>query len=234
MAAKILIIDDEPLLVKGLKHRLKQEGFQVVCAYDGEEGLEKAKDKDLDLIILDVMLPKIDGFTLCKEIRRTSNIPIIMLTAKGEDVDKIVGIEIGADDYLTKPFNTRELIARIKALLRRVKMPYTKEEGAQKEAMYQVGDLRLDFSGRRVFLNDKEIELTSKEFEILTLLARHPGRVYSRQSLLEQVWGYDYMGDTRTVDVHIRRLREKLEEDPSSPHWILTKWGTGYYFKEMI
>jgi DNA-binding response OmpR family regulator len=230
METKILIVDDEPLLVKGLKHSLEQEGYSVECAYDGETGLEYVRKGGIDLVILDVMLPKKDGFTVCREIRSYSNVPIIMLTAKGEDIDRIVGIEIGADDYLTKPFNTRELLARIKALLRRAGMSYNKDD----HKLLKVGELKIDIKGRRAFLKGKEIDLTSKEFDILYILAKTPGRVYSREKLLELVWGYDFFGDVRTVDVHIRRLREKLEEDPGRPYWILTKWGAGYYCREMV
>ncbi len=230
MDTKILLVDDEPLFVKGLKHSLEQEGYSVVCAYDGEEGLEYLKKGGIDLIILDVMLPKKDGFTVCREIRTYSNVPIIMLTAKGEDVDKIVGIEIGADDYLTKPFNTRELLARIKALFRRTRMSYDRS----KKDILDLGELKLDLNSRRALLKDKEVDLTTKEFDILYILAKSPGRIYSRENLLELIWGYDFYGDERTVDVHIRRIREKLEGDPSHPYWVLTKWGVGYYCREMV
>jgi len=230
MGIKILIVDDEPLFVKGLKHSLEHEGYTVECAYDGEEGLKQLNKGGIDLVILDVMLPKKDGFSVCREIRSYSNVPIIMLTAKGEDIDKIIGIEIGADDYLTKPFNTRELLARIKALLRRARMDYDRDKGD----VLDLGELKLDLKSRRVFLKEKEIDLTTKEFDILYILAKSPGRVYSRENLLELIWGYDFYGDERTVDVHIRRIREKLEENPGHPHWILTKWGVGYYYREMI
>ncbi|MDI3535445.1 MAG: hypothetical protein PWQ82_1810 [Thermosediminibacterales bacterium] len=229
MDTKILIVDDEPLLVKGLKHSLEQEGYSVVYAYDGKQAVERIKEGDLDLIILDVMLPEMDGLSVCKEVRRESNIPIIMLTAKGEDIDKIIGLELGADDYLAKPFNTRELKARIKALLRRSKEPY--EKPMKKKNSNQ---LIIDTAGRRVFKNNREIELTAKEFELLLLLYNNPDKVYSRDSLLQLVWGYDFTGDERTVDVHIRRLREKIEDDPGNPRWIMTKWGAGYYFRRMI
>lgn len=230
MDTKLLLVDDEPLLVKGLKYFLEQEGFTVVTAQDGEQGLDWVKKGGLDLVVLDVMLPKMDGFTVCREIRKVSDIPIIMLTAKGSDMDKIIGLEIGADDYLAKPFNSRELLARIKALLRRARSPYERN----RDVIIEEAGLRIDSAGRRVFVNDKEVELTAKEFELLSLLANHPGRVYSRDNLLEFVWGYDFAGDARTVDVHIRRLREKIEQDPGTPRWILTKWGTGYYFRELI
>ena len=229
METTILIVDDEPLFVKGLKHSLEQEGYSVECAYDGEEGLKCLKKGGIDLIILDVMLPKKDGFTVCREIRTYSNVPIIMLTAKGEDVDKIVGIEIGADDYLTKPFNTRELLARIKALLRRTRMSYDRN----KTDILDLGELKLDLNSRRVLLKDKEVDLTTKEFDILYILAEISGRVYSRESLLELVWGYDFYGDERTVDVHIRRIRESLKKI-RSPVLGLTKWGVGYYCREMV
>jgi two-component system response regulator VicR len=230
MDTRLLLVDDEPLLVKGLKHLLEQEGFTVVTAFNGEQGLERVRNGGLDLVVLDVMLPKMDGLTVCREIRKISNIPIIMLTAKGADVDKIIGLEIGADDYLAKPFNSRELLARIKALLRRSRTPFEKN----RNVVIEEAGLSIDNAGRRAFVDEKEVELTVKEFELLSLLANNPGRVYSRDNLLQLVWGYDFMGDARTVDVHIRRLREKIERDPGSPVWILTKWGTGYYFREMV
>ncbi|MDI3311663.1 MAG: response regulator transcription factor [Thermoanaerobacterium sp.] len=222
----ILIIDDEEMLVKGLKLSLIQEGYYVDCAYDGEEGLEKIKNGNYDLVILDLMLPKIDGLTLCKEVRSFSNIPIIMLTAKGEDVDKIVGIEMGADDYLAKPFNTRELIARIRALFRRTTTPYVK-----KHDVIKLGDITINVPDKIVQKNGKDIDLTNKEFDLLVLLASNPGKLYSKDKLMDLIWGFDFYGDTNTVNVHIRKLREKIEDDPANPKHIFTKWGSGYYMK---
>jgi DNA-binding response OmpR family regulator len=223
---KLLIVDDEEMFVKGLKLSLEEEGFLVDAAYDGEEGLEKLRAGNYDLVILDIMLPKIDGFSVCREIRKFSNIPIIMLTARGDDVDRIVGIEIGADDYLAKPFNTRELIARIKALLRRALNPYVK-----KKEEIRRGDLYINIPQRAVYIKGKKIELTNKEFELLVLLASNPGKVYKKDELLDLVWGADFYGDANTVAVHIRKIREKLEEDPANPQYIFTKWGAGYYMK---
>ncbi|SES90393.1 response regulator transcription factor [Anaerobranca gottschalkii] len=222
MKEKILIIDDEELLVKGLSHSLKKEGFEVDSAFDGEEGLEKIKANPYSLVILDLMLPKIDGMTLCKKIREKSSVPIIMLTAKGDDVDKILGLEYGADDYLTKPFNTKELIARIKAVLRRT------GKGLGNEI--ECKDLKIILNNRKVIHRGKNIELTAKEFDIIALLATHPGKIYTRENLLDLIWGYEYYGDVRTVDVHVRRIREKIEDNPSDPKYIMTKWGVGYYF----
>ncbi|SHK02777.1 DNA-binding response regulator, OmpR family, contains REC and winged-helix (wHTH) domain [Anaerobranca californiensis DSM 14826] len=222
MTERILIIDDEELLVKGLSHSLMKEGFLVDSAFDGEEGLSKFKEKGYSLIILDLMLPKIDGMSLCKEIRKESAIPIIMLTAKGDDVDKILGLEYGADDYLTKPFNTKELIARIKAVLRRT--------GKKIGNVMEFGELKIVLNNRQVFHRGENIELTAKEFDILALLATHPGKIYTRENLLDLIWGYEYYGDVRTVDVHVRRIREKIEDNPSEPQYIITKWGVGYFF----
>ena len=223
MNEKILIVDDEQLLVKGLRHSLVKEGFEVDTAYDGEEGKNKVEQNEYSLIILDLMLPKIDGMTLCQQIRRMSEVPIIMLTAKGDDVDKILGLEFGADDYMTKPFNTRELVARIKAILRRA----TKEYRTNK---IEYSDLKIYPVNRQVIYKGEPIEMTAKEFDLLALLAAHPGRVYTRENLLEMIWGYQFFGDIRTVDVHVRRIREKIEADPSSPKYIMTKWGVGYFF----
>jgi len=226
--ARILIVDDERLLVKGLKRSLEQEKFEVTAAYDGRQAWDLIKEYKFELIILDIMLPEIDGLELCKMIRQSLKTPIIMLTAKGEDVDKIVGLELGADDYLSKPFNTRELLARIKAVLRRV--PPVDKEGISESIV--VGSMVIDPVKRRVAVNGNEINLTAKEFDLLILLARHPGRVYTRDNLLDLVWGSRYYSDLRTVDVHIRRLREKIEENPKEPEFILTKWGIGYYFND--
>ena len=225
---KILVVDDEKLIVKGIKFNLEQEGYTVETAFDGEEAVRLAHDESIDLILLDLMLPKIAGFTVCRTIRGFSNVPIIMLTAKSEDIDKILGLEYGADDYITKPFNIREVTARIKAILRRVN-PVPKGD---REKVIVSGDIRLDYNFRRVFINGKAIELTSKEFDLLELFLRNPGKVYTRENLLDTAWGFDYPGDARTVDVHIRRLREKIETNPAEPRYIKTKWGVGYYYKQ--
>ena len=228
MAKKVLVVDDEKLIVKGIRFSLEQDGMEVDCAYDGEEALRLATENTYDMILLDIMLPKMDGFDVCQQIREFSNMPIIMLTAKGEDMDKILGLEYGADDYITKPFNILEVKARIKAILRRNEKNSVKEEKA-KEIVYE--DMRLDCDGRRVYIKEKEVNLTAKEFDLLELLVFHPNKVYSREKLLNIVWGYDYPGDVRTVDVHIRRLREKIEMNPSEPNYIHTKWGVGYFFQ---
>lgn len=225
---KILVVDDEKTLVKGIKFNLEQDGYQVETAFDGEEAVRLAHDNTIDLILLDLMLPKIDGFTVCRTIRGFSNVPIIMLTAKSEDIDKILGLEYGADDYITKPFNIREVTARIKAILRRV----NPEPKGDKEKLIVSGDIRLDYNFRRVTVQDKTIELTGKEFDLLELFLKNPGKVYTREQLLDIAWGYDYPGDVRTVDVHIRRLREKIEENPAEPKYLKTKWGVGYYYKK--
>lgn len=225
---KILIVDDEKLLVKGMRFNFEQDGYSVVTAFDGEEALKLAKDKSIDIIILDIMLPKIDGLTVCQKIREFSTVPVIMLTAKTEDMDKIMGLEYGADDYLTKPFNILELKARVKAVLRRV----SPKENSKKEKLLQLENIRLDYNARKVTVYDKVIDLTAKEFDLMDLFASNPGRVYSRENLLDIIWGYDYPGDARTVDVHVRRLREKIEPSPATPTFILTKWGVGYYFRE--
>lgn len=228
MKNKVLVVDDEKLIVKGIKFSLEQDNLIVDAAYDGEEALEMAKKEVYDLIILDVMLPKIDGLNVCQQIREFSGVPIIMLTAKGEDMDKIMGLEYGADDYLTKPFNILELKARIRAILRRV----THIENGSDKKRIKTKDLEMEISSRRVFVNGNEVNLTAKEFDMLELFASNPGKVYSRESLLDTIWGYDYPGDVRTVDVHVRRLREKIEKSPSQPEFIHTKWGVGYYFKD--
>ena len=225
MAKKVLVVDDEKLIVKGLRFSLEQEGMEVDCAYDGEEALDKAKEKEYDIILLDVMLPKQDGFAVCQQIREFSSVPIIMLTARGEDMDKILGLEYGADDYITKPFNILEVKARIKAIMRRMAVKQQKEEHNSKVLV--TGDLK----SRRVYIAGKEINLTAKEFDVLELLLTNPNKVYSRENLLNLVWGYEYPGDVRTVDVHIRRLREKIESNPSEPKYVHTKWGVGYYFQ---
>lgn len=225
MAKKVLVVDDEKLIVKGIRFSLEQDGMDVDCAYDGEEALEMIKNKEYDIILLDVMLPKLTGFEVCQQVREFSNIPIVMLTAKGEDMDKILGLEYGADDYITKPFNILEVKARLKAIIRRT-APKPKEALKTIES----GDMRLDCDGRRVYIAGKEINLTAKEFELLELLVVNANKVYSRENLLKLVWGNDYPGDVRTVDVHIRRLREKIEQNPSEPKYVHTKWGVGYYF----
>ncbi|HIR84510.1 MAG TPA: response regulator transcription factor [Candidatus Galloscillospira excrementavium] len=224
---KILVVDDEKVLVKGIKFNLENEGYQVEVGYDGEEAVELARSGSFDLIILDLMMPKIDGLQACMRIREFSNVPIIMLTARSEDTDKIIGFECGADDYITKPFNILELKARVRALLRRAGMTAQKERGSRITA----GHIVLDGDERAAWRDGVSVDLTAKEFDLIDLLMRNPGRVYSRESLLNVVWGYEYVGDYRTVDVHIRRLREKLELDPANPEYILTKWGVGYYFK---
>ncbi len=230
MAGKrALVVDDEKLIVKGIRFSLEQDEMQVDCAYDGEEALEYARNNQYDIILLDVMLPKLTGFEVCQQIREFSNVPIIMLTARGDDMDKILGLEYGADDYITKPFNILEVKVRIKAIMRRVE---SKRPGAgeAEPKVIESGEMRLDCEGRRAYISDREIGLTAKEFEVLELLMKNPNKVYSRESLLQLVWGTDYPGDVRTVDVHIRRLREKIEQNPSEPKYVHTKWGVGYYF----
>lgn len=227
MAYHVLVVDDEKLIVKGIKFSLEQDGMQVTPAYDGEEALQLIKDSNFDLIVLDVMLPKMDGLQVCQQVREFSQVPIIMVTAKGEDMDKIMGLEYGADDYITKPFNILELKARIKAILRR-SVKKAPAEGSKN--ILKARDLELSYDSRRVFIQEKEVNLTAKEFDLLELLMENPGKVYSREKLLDTVWGYDYPGDVRTVDVHVRRLREKIEANPSEPKYIFTKWGVGYYF----
>lgn len=229
--AKVLVVDDEKMIVKGLRFSLLQDQMEVDCAYDGEEAVEMAKKKEYDIILLDIMLPKMDGFEVCQQIREFSNVPIIMLTAKGDDMDKILGLDYGADDYVTKPFNVLEVKARIKAILRRNNGSRVSAKQPENENEIESGDLRLDTEGRRVFVKGREINVTAKEFDLLELLLANPNKVYSRENLLNLVWGYEYPGDVRTVDVHIRRLREKIEENPSDPKYVHTKWGVGYYFK---
>ena len=224
---KILVVDDEKVLVKGIKFNLENEGYQVEVGYDGEQAVELARNGGFDLIILDLMMPKIDGLQACMRIREFSNVPVIMLTARSEDTDKIIGFECGADDYITKPFNILELKARIRAMLRRAGTAHQKD----KTSRLQVGHIALDTDERSASKDGQAVDLTAKEFDLMELLMRNPGRVYSRENLLNIVWGYEYAGEYRTVDVHIRRLREKLELDPANPEYILTKWGVGYYLK---
>ena len=226
MAKRILLVDDEPLIIKGLKYTLEQEGYETLAAYDGEEALEVFFANTVDLVLLDVMLPKLDGIQVCQRIRESSNVPIIMLTAKGEDMDKILGLEYGADDYMTKPFNILEVKARIKTILRRASQPVAAEK------IIRVRDLEVNIVNRSVTLGGKEVRLTAKEFDLLQLFINNRGKVFSREAMLETVWKYDYMGDARTVDVHIRRLREKIERNTSQPEFIFTKWGVGYYFTD--
>ena len=223
---KILVVDDEKVLIKGIKFNLENEGYQVETGSDGEEAVAKARAGQFDLIILDLMMPKIDGLQACMKIREFSNVPIIMLTARSEDADKIIGFECGADDYITKPFNILEVKARIRALLRRAGQTAQQEKLANRLAR---GSIVIDTDERAAWKDGQPVDLTAKEFDLIELLLRNPGRVYSRENLLNQVWGYEYIGEYRTVDVHIRRLREKLEPDPANPEYILTKWGVGYY-----
>ena len=224
---KILVVDDEKLLVKGIRFNLENDGYEVAAAYDGEEAVELARTGNFDLIILDIMMPKLSGLDACMQIREFSNVPIIMLTAKGEDMDKLIGFEHGTDDYLTKPFNILELKARIRALLRRSAPPETRENTSR----ITIGDITLDSSERNAYKNGVPVELTAREFDLMELLMRNPGHVYSRENLLNLIWGYEYQGEIRSVDVHVRRLREKLERVPAQPEYIMTKWGVGYYFK---
>ncbi len=228
MANRVLVVDDEKLIVKGIRFSLEQDGMEVTCAYDGEEALTFAREQQFDMILLDIMLPKLSGFEVCQQIREFSNVPIIMLTAKGDDMDKILGLEYGADDYITKPFNILEVKARIKAIIRRT---VKQEKKADTAGRIQAGDMTIERDNRRVYIEGREINLTAKEFDVLELLATHPNQVYSREKLLTMVWGADYPGDARTVDVHIRRLREKVETNSSEPKYVHTKWGVGYYFK---
>ena len=227
MAKRVLVVDDEKLIVKGIRFSLEQDGMEVDCAFDGAEALEYAKKKEYDIVLLDVMLPEIDGFQVCQQIREFSNRPIVMLTAKSDDMDKILGLEYGADDYIAKPFNILEVKARIKAIMRRSSKSETKKE---KDRYLNYGDLKLDTEGRRLYIREKEVNLTAKEFDLLELLVLNPNKVYKRDELLELVWGKEYPGDARTVDVHVRRLREKIEPNPSEPIYVHTKWGVGYYF----
>ena len=228
MGKRVLVVDDEKLIVKGIRFSLMQYGLDVECAYDGEEALAMAKATEYDLILLDVMLPKMDGFEVCQQIREFSDVPIIMLTAKGDDMDKILGLDNGADDYITKPFNILEVKARIKAIMRRGRK---QEQSEDSDQILEKHDMKIDRESRRVFIEGHEVNLTAKEFDLLELLATNPDKVYSREKLLNLVWGHEYPGDARTVDVHIRRLREKIEKTPSNPKYVYTKWGVGYYFK---
>ena len=227
MAKKVLVVDDEKLIVKGIRFSLEQDGMEVDCAYDGEEALNMAKANEYDMILLDIMLPKMDGFEVCQAIREFSDMPIVMLTAKGDDMDKILGLDYGADDYITKPFNILEVKARIKAIMRRTAGPREKKEVS---SIVEKGDLRLDCDSRRLFISGREVNLTAKEFDLLELLVKNENKVSSRENLLGLVWGKDYPGDVRTVDVHVRRLREKIETNPSEPKYVHTKWGVGYYY----
>ena len=228
MGKKVLVVDDEKLIVKGIRFSLEQDGMEVDCAYDGEEALEKAKAQEYDLILLDIMLPKYTGVEVCRMIREFSDVPVVMLTAKGDDMDKILGLEYGADDYITKPFNILEVKARIKAIMRRTGKSVKEKEDKN---IILKNDMKIDRQSRRVYVDGKEINLTAKEFDLLELLATNPDKVYSREELLNIVWGYEYPGDARTVDVHVRRLREKVEPNPSEPKYVYTKWGVGYYFR---
>lgn len=228
MGKRVLVVDDEKLIVKGIRFSLEQDGMEVDCAYDGEEALLMARKGAYDVMLLDVMLPKISGFDVCQQIREFSDMPIIMLTAKGDDMDKILGLEYGADDYITKPFNILEVKARIKAIMRRSEK---RTAGLSGRGSAVFGDLKIDCESRRVYIAGNEVNLTAKEFDVLELLVFNPNKVYSRENLLNIVWGYDYPGDVRTVDVHIRRLREKIEANPSEPKYVHTKWGVGYYFE---
>ncbi len=227
MAEKILIVDDEPILLKGLTFNLSQDNFEVDTAVNGKEAYEKIMRNDYDLVVLDLMLPEMDGLEVCQKVREKSMVPIIILTAKGDDSSKVLGLEYGADDYLTKPFNILELKARIRAILRRVQV----KKKNNNSNIIEEGDFTINTLGRKVILNDKDISLTAKEFDLLLLLVMNKDKIFSREELLALIWGYEYFGDVRTVDVHIRRLREKIEPDSSHPEYILTKWGVGYYFK---
>lgn len=226
---KVLVVDDEILLVKGIRFNLQNEGYTVITGENGLQAVELAKDPEVGIIILDVMMPEMDGLTACAKIREFSDVPIIMLTAKAEDMDKLMGFEHGADDYLTKPFNILELKARVRVLLRRASKG--REESGDTSKRIQLGDLCLDPQERNVYKNGRQIELTVKEFDLLEMMFRNPNRVFSREALLDAVWAYEYRSEVRTVDVHIRRLREKLEDNPAEPKYIMTKWGVGYYFK---
>lgn len=228
MAKKVLVVDDEKLIVKGIRFSLEQDGMEVTCAYDGEEALRLAREKKFDIILLDIMLPKMSGTEVCQQIREFSDVPIVMLTAKSDDMDKIMGLEYGADDYITKPFNILEVKARIKAIMRRTS---GRAVPKQESNIIESGDMRMDCDSRRVSISGREVNLTAKEFDVLELLIKNPNKVYSREKLLNLIWGADYPGDVRTVDVHIRRLREKIESNPSEPRFVHTKWGVGYFFR---
>ena len=226
---KVLVVDDEKSIVKGIMFGLGNEGVEPDCAYDGEEALEKIRNNKYDIILLDVMLPKLDGLNVCRKVREFSDVPIIMLTAKGDDADKIDGLTCGADDYVTKPFNIRELRARIDAVLRRTGNKKNGDDDEQNDTL-MISDMRIDRVNKRLYIDNREVYITIKEFELLVLLAQNPGRVYSREKLLELIWGLDHPGGSRTVDVHVRRLREKIEQDPGEPKYVQTKWGMGYFF----
>ncbi|MBC5745423.1 response regulator transcription factor [Lachnospiraceae bacterium MD308] len=228
MSKRVLVVDDEKLIVKGIRFSLEQDGMEVDAAYDGEEALKLIRENHYDMILLDVMLPKYDGFEVCQRVREFSDVPVIMLTAKGDDMNKILGLEYGADDYIIKPFNILEVKARIKAIMRRVGK---RDADGENPKVLVKGDMKIDCESRRVTIGEKEVNLTAKEFDLLELLAMNPNKVYSRENLLNIVWGYEYPGDARTVDVHIRRLREKVEANPSDPKYVYTKWGVGYYFR---
>lgn len=228
MGKKVLVVDDEKLIVKGIRFSLEQDGMEVSCAYDGEEALRMAKEKEFDMILLDIMLPKLSGTEVCQQIREFSDVPIVMLTAKSDDMDKIMGLEYGADDYITKPFNILEVKARIKAIMRRAG---GRENAKPAANVIESGEMRMDLDSRRVSIAGREVNLTAKEFDVLELLIKNPNKVYGREKLLNLIWGADYPGDVRTVDVHIRRLREKIENNPSEPKYVHTKWGVGYFFK---
>lgn len=229
MAKKILVVDDETIIVKGLKFSLEQEEYEVDCAYDGLSAVEKAESTDYDLILLDVMLPELSGYEVCQRIREKSDVPVIMLTAKSEDIDKIMGLEYGADDYITKPFNILEVKARIKAIFRR----NTKKDSSEQSenTSFTFGDMSIDTIRRSVKIAGNDINLTTREFDLLVFLTKNPEKIYSREELLKEVWDSDSAGDLRTVDVHVRRLREKIEKNPANPEYVHTKWGMGYYFK---
>ena len=224
---KILVVDDEELLVKGIRFNLQNDGYEVITGCNGLEAVELVRTQKPNLVVLDVMMPEMDGLTACTQIRAFSDVPIILLTAKADDMDKLIGFEQGADDYLTKPFNILELKARIRAMLRR-----TGTGNAQAESTLRIGSIALDPTSRNAYRGDEPVELTAKEFDMIELLMRNPNRVYSREALLDTLWTYEYRSDIRTVDVHIRRLREKLESNPADPQYIMTKWGVGYYFKK--
>ena len=227
MGSKVLVVDDEKLIVKGIKFSLEQDGMEVDTDFEGETALKMINDREYDIVLLDLMLPNMDGLEVCQEIREFSDVPIIMITAKNEDMDKIMGLEYGADDYITKPFNILEVKARIKAILRR----NAKNNQEEYLRILEKGDLKMELDGRRLFVSGEEISLTAKEFDLLELMVGNPNKVFSREELLNTVWGYEYPGDVRTVDVHIRRLREKVEPNPSEPRYVHTKWGVGYFFK---
>lgn len=226
---RVLVVDDEKLIVKGIKFSLEHDGMQVDVAYDGEEALRAIQENTYDIVLLDVMLPKLSGYEVCQQVREFSMVPIIMVTAKSDDIDKILGLEYGADDYITKPFNILEVKARMKAIMRRSVLQESAFESA-KQLVYE--GFLLDCESRRLFIDDKEVRLTTKEYEVLELLASHPNKIYSRDNLMNIIWGYEFVGDLRTVDVHVRRLREKMEKDPGEPTYIQTKWGSGYYFND--